>query len=58
MHKQIIEQTISDRKIKENIRIYIWIDLFAYICMHICPTYIVYIYMYKPSEEILEYSGH
>ena len=34
MHRQTIEQTISDRKIKENIEIYIWIDLFAYMCMH------------------------
>ena len=38
MHMQTIEQTISDRKIKENIEIYIWIDLFAYMYMHICPT--------------------
>ena len=32
---QTIEQTISDRKIKGNIKIYIWIHLFAYMCMHI-----------------------
>ena len=38
MHKRIVEQTISDRKIKQNIQIYIWIDLFAYMYMHICPT--------------------
>ena len=38
MHKRIVEQTIFDRKIKENIKIYIWIDLFAYMCMHICPA--------------------
>ena len=38
MHRRTIKQTISDRKIKENIKIYIWIDLFAYMCMHICPT--------------------
>ena len=33
-----IEQTIFDKKIKENIKIYIWIDFFAYMYMHICPT--------------------
>ena len=33
MHKQRVKQTISDRKIKENIKIYIWIDLFAYMYM-------------------------
>ena len=38
MHKRKVKQTTSDRKIKENIKIYIWIDLFAYMCMHICPT--------------------
>ena len=40
MQMRTIEQTISDKKIKENIRIYIWIDLFAYMYMHICPTLI------------------
>ena len=38
MHKQIAKQATSDRKIKENIEIYIWIDLFAYMCMHIVNT--------------------
>ena len=47
MHMQTIEQTISDRKIKENIKIYIWIDLFAYMYMHICPTVTPHIYLAK-----------
>ena len=39
MYKQIVKQTTSDRKIKEKIKIYIWIDLFAYMPNnhHICP---------------------
>ena len=40
MHRRTIKQTISDRKIQENIKIYIWIDLFAYMYMHICPTWL------------------
>ena len=40
MHMRTIEQTISDRKIKENIKIYIWIDLFCiYVYAYMLNTY-------------------
>ena len=46
-----IEQTISDRKIKENIKIYIWIDLFAYMCMHICPKLVTILHVHTVASK-------